>query len=58
MWYKDPLVGPGYREIYRTREHHKIVQNVNTMRVLVEEVRKQLDFIKHLIKQVEERMSE
>lgn len=52
------MVGPGYSDIYRMREHHKIVRNVNTLSVQVEEVRKQLDSGEDLIKQVEERMSD
>lgn len=45
-------------EIHRARERHELVQNVNTLRLQAEEVRKQLDSIEHLINQVEEKMAD
>lgn len=40
------------------RERHELVQNVNMLRVQKEEVRKQLGFIEHLTKLIEEKMAE
>lgn len=44
------------RKIHKAREHCQLIQNVNLLKGQVEELRKQLDSIKHLIKYVDEKL--
>lgn len=41
----DCWLDQAIREIHKVREHHELVENVNTLRVQAEEIRKQLDSI-------------
>lgn len=51
------LAVPGIGEIHEMREHNEVVQNIDTLGVQVDKVKRKLSSIDNLIKQGEEKLA-